>query len=734
MNMNKKVIKGTAITAATVTVIAATGIHMVHAADTNKYGINKSNIIQVAENTTNTATTVKDVDATAYKDETVYVIADASGNAKKVIVSDWLKNVNSSAGLNDWTTLSNLVNVKGTETFELQGDNSMIWNAEGNDIYYQGTTDAKLPVTVKVTYTLDGVEMKPEEMVGKSGKLVVRYDYTNLLKESVDINGTKEDIFTPIMMVTGTILSNDNYSNVEVKNGKVISDGNNQVVVGIGLPGLKDSLKVDSDKLNVPEFFEYSADVTDFSLGTSVSVGLTDMLADIGIDENLDLEDIQTKVDDLVDGVDQLVEGSTKLYDGTGDLYDGTEKLYDGSSKLYDGTNQLYDGSSKLGDGANQLYDGLTALLTKTGDFKDAVKKMSTGLTTLKDALGSLETGAKALDDGAAGLVTGATSLNTGLKSAKDGMDQIVSNYASVETGAGQISTGITQTAQGLGTLTQGIENTNKTYATLSETVTNDEAIIAALKQVNGAYNDPTIAELIKKLEANTAGQKQIADGLTAAGGQLLQGAKDLSTGASQLQTGVGTLTSGISALDQGSQSVKAGLDELYKGSGSLLDGAKQLNAGTTSLVTNSKELAGAGKELEAGGTQLYTASKQLNEGVGTLQTGANTLKTGVSDLKTGVGNLRDGANTLNNGVGDLKTGASSLRDGAGELKNGIQTLQEDGISKIEDIVNGDLNNIVERLKAVVNQSKAYKNYSGIGDDMDGNVKFVIKYESNSEQ
>ena len=67
-------------------------------------------------------------------------------------------------------------------------------------------------------------------------------------------------------MVTGMILSSDNFSNVTIDNGKVISDGDKEMVVGVAVPGLKDSLDLSgdlSDKIDIPEGFTMEADVTD---------------------------------------------------------------------------------------------------------------------------------------------------------------------------------------------------------------------------------------------------------------------------------------------------------------------------------------------------------------------------------------------------------------------------------------------------------------------------------------
>lgn len=111
------------------------------------------------------------------KEETVYVLADASGGVEKIIVSDWLKNKDGDSTLQDASDLQNIENVKGYETFVSDGKNGLTWQADGADIYYQGSTEKQLPVAVKLTYKLDGKEVKPEEIAGKSGRVTIRMDY-----------------------------------------------------------------------------------------------------------------------------------------------------------------------------------------------------------------------------------------------------------------------------------------------------------------------------------------------------------------------------------------------------------------------------------------------------------------------------------------------------------------------------------------------------------------------------
>lgn len=111
-----------------------------------------------------------------------------------------------------------------------------VWDAEGNDIYYQGSTTKALPVDVSVSYKLDGKTMSAKEIAGKSGRVTIRFDYKNNQYEMVDIGGKKEKIYVPFAMLTGIELDDDKFSNVEVTNGKVVNDGTMTVVAGLAFP------------------------------------------------------------------------------------------------------------------------------------------------------------------------------------------------------------------------------------------------------------------------------------------------------------------------------------------------------------------------------------------------------------------------------------------------------------------------------------------------------------------
>ena len=256
-------------------------------------------------------------ESTADKEETVYVKTDANGEEKTASARDWLKNFSGEAKIKDATDLTDVENVKGNETYKRGKKDSITWNANGKDIYYQGTSDKNLPVSMKVTYYLDGKEISPKKLVGKSGKVKIRYEYENHSAVTKTINGKQTTVYTPFTMITAAILNTDNFSNVKATNGKVISDGNKHIVIGVAMPGLADSLNLKNTSIgsnfDIPEDFEITADVEDFQMTVTATVANSDTLSEFGLDDAGDLSELTDSLKDLENATDKLCDGSGDL-------------------------------------------------------------------------------------------------------------------------------------------------------------------------------------------------------------------------------------------------------------------------------------------------------------------------------------------------------------------------------------------------------------------------------------
>ena len=328
---------------------------------------------------------LKDNDAD--KDESVYLISDANGNVNKTIVVDHLKNKDKKDTLEDASNLSDIENVKGKEKFTQSGD-KLTWQAGGKDIYYQGTATEEPPVTQKVTYYLDGKEISPEDLAGKSGKVKIRFDYTNTTSYTETVNGEKQTVSVPFAAITGLVLG-DGFENIEVTNGKAEVSDSSSVVLGHALPGLKDSLGIKDKDLdgdvNIPEYMEMTADVKNFSMPAAMTfvVNASDYVSTDGIDTS-----------DLDDMINDLKDAST----------------------------QLQDGSKTLAEGTDTLADGLSTLQSKLGTFASGVGTLQSGLKTYTDGVSTLSGGLNKLNSNVPTLSNGITTLNSSAKSLNDGV------------------------------------------------------------------------------------------------------------------------------------------------------------------------------------------------------------------------------------------------------------------------------------------------------------------------
>ena len=391
----------------------------------------------ISDTSSNVKSVSEDKTKKLSKNETVYIIANADGSPKKVIVSDWIKNTAKAKSFGDISNLDNIVNVKGDETYTVNENNMYEWSADGNDIYYQGTGKSELPVGLSVSYTLDGKKISADKLAGQSGKVKIRFDYTNRQSEKIKIDGKEEEIYVPFVMLTGMMLDNDVFRNVEVSNGKVVNDGSHTYVAGFALPGMQSNLGIDSKDFEIPDYVEITADVKNFELATSFTLAANDMFSDI------DFSKVDDKIDALSDSLDELTDAADQLIDGSSQLYDGLKTLLDKSGELIEGVEQLYDGAEKISSGAQELDNGAGALAS-------GAKDLDNGVGTLKDGADSLDSGVSSLNDGAVSLDSGISQLQGYVATLSSGLNTISGNSESLNAGAKQIFDTLIATADAL--------------------------------------------------------------------------------------------------------------------------------------------------------------------------------------------------------------------------------------------------------------------------------------------
>ena len=695
------------------------------------------------------------------KDETVYVIADSTGKATSTIVSAWLRNPDGKEKLTDASDLKDITNVKGDETFTQKGS-EITWDAAGSDIYYQGTTSKDTPVTEKITYFLDGKEVSPKEIAGKSGKVKIRFDYTNNEKTKASIAGKEEEINVPFIVVSGMVLG-DNFTNVDVTNGKVISNGAGNMVVGIAMPGLKDSLNIKeedlSDNISIPDYVEVTADAEDFELDMTMSI--VSSSSSLNVDGAFDFSDLDSKIDDLSDAVD-------KLSDGSGDLADGLKKLNEKMPEFSNGLNDLQNGVRSYTDGAKTLADGISTLKSSSGELISGVDQLKTSVNTLNNGVQTLnkavsakmsdkeKEAARAQASQAAQaavdaqLADGSEQFN-GIKAqaaeqfrgtilaskdavtaqAREGANQVVAGkmdaikgqvYGQVDAMAPQITEQLAGSITGsLG----GIKDEIK--AGLVQASIPD----AQAEQIASSLADGINAKIAAKVPELSGA---VTESLKGVAGQT---ADAVASGVASEVAGAvaGTVLDGVAGQADtiGNSVASAARTAAKQAAGTAsgeaaIQGAETAKAAIASNI-NAKD-KNSGHSLVSGMNELNKAVKQMAQKMPTLSSGIDQLYNGSQTLVSNNGTINDGLSRLVDGKNTMAEGVTKLASGSRELADGVIEFNEEGIEKLLDSYNGDVKELVDRIQAIMDAGCEYESFGGKAEDTVSSVKFIIKTDA----
>ena len=676
------------------------------------------------------------------KDETVYVFSSADGTVQNTIVSNWLKNTDRTAVLEDATTLQNIENVSGTESFTAGEKNTLTWDAQGNDIFYQGNSNQKLPVDLKITYTLDGESISPEKLAGQSGKVTIRFEYNNNEMVQASVNGKQEKIHVPFIMATGIMLDTDVFRNVTVKNAQLENMGNEIAVIGFTLPGMQENLRLSRKDFEIPDYIEITADAENFELGPTMTIATTSLLKNFNT-ENLDVQELKNQAKQLTDGMSQLMDGAAKLYDGLNTLLDQTDVLVTGVDQLASGATQLKTGTDTLTAGVSQLQAGAAQL--------------STGLSTLNANSGVLNSGAEQV------FKTLLSSASTQLNASGLSVPALtIENYAEILNGviASLDETAVYQSA--LQQVTAGVEEKRgeieaAVAAAVRQQVENEAKplVTAAVRENVKAAVEAKEAQFRTAVIQQAAGmtqeeyQKAVEAGFIA---QEKQEAIEAAiTAAMEAEVGKqmdsSEVKSQIDAITEQKVAEKMTTEEIQTVIAQNVEiqvekaisdtmASPEIQTQLQAAAEGAKAVIGLKASLDSYngfylGLITYTSGvASATAGAADLNAGTDTLKSGMDDLSSGVTSLNSGIQTIHEKMPDLTSGITALRDGFGTLKDGLDKLMDEGIQKIADLAEEDLANLTARLSACIDAGNTYNTFSGKDPSVPGTVKFIYKTES----
>lgn len=657
------------------------------------------------------------------KDETVYVLANAEGEAKRVIVSDWLTNPDGEKDLADATTLKDAKAVKGSAFLK----DGVWYNADGADVYYQGDAEDALPVNLTVSYTLDGEAKTAAEMTGKSGRVTIRV--------ACDVKETKDGVKVPFAALTAALLDNDVFTNIEVTNGKFLDDGDRTVVVGWALPGLQETLKLDAETMTLPEYVEISADAKNFEAPTTLTVVTNELFSAVDVD-SIDATELTENINKLKDGMAQLKDGASRLADGVSALKDGAKTLADGATELKNGAEALKEGANPLGDGVSQLNDGATALETGSAQLTE-------GLNTLTANNEALASGATKLFETVLGIA------NTQLSAAMENAPTLtIENYEETLTTLLDACSEAGIDKQ-LHDQVEAVVNQNRAKIEEAVTAKVQETVAA---QVEEAVRENVTAQVLAAMDMTPDTYKAAVESgaLTDAQKNQIAAAVDAQMKSQEVKAVLAQQTGQTMGSDEIKATIEQNVNEQVEALTQQNMASKDVQAKRAAALEQGQAAAASLTALKAqlddyrtfyDGLNAYLAgTAQAANGASELKTGAAQLAAGTEELNgkvpallEGIGSLSNGMNTLTENLPSLTDGVQQLLDGANELKDGLNTFDEEGVSKLVSLVEDDLADMLDRVKAALNAANAYTTYTSLGENMTGRVRFVWRTDANQK-
>lgn len=699
------------------------------------------------------------------KDETVYAFLNSDGSLKKATVSEWLHSEGGFDQIEDESILSDITNIKGDEVPEVNG-NKLIWNSTNEDIYYQGSTNKELPLSMEVSYYFDGNKVNPEDILGKSGALEVRIKIINNEEKTQVIKGRTKYISSLFPVAVITDLKTDIFKDIEAKDATIINESKNQILTFATVSGASQMLaESDIDTLNdisdkLKDEFVIKANVTDFEM-PSILMAASSMT-------DVDHEDMNSdKLNKLTDGVNSLKDATAEILDGTVKLHDANIELNDkmgefqsSYAKFQDGINTAKNSQGDIVDGAKQINEGITQM-------KALMESLTSQLGSLSmDEIGNLLTSAGSTVSSLPETVKTLNSMKAQLEAAKKQLstlsDTIYAQYTTEKNAADTTALlkeqfakpALKSLSEQLGkavdnsTLSIPLTLTDADKKTIADTIKGSISANVNQEGLSSAATD-IVSDLAKlkameagcaedneacKAQALTDAQKEfgaftdkipnnisasvdteaISDGLTKLIASKVPGIQ------SEVKTAVKTQLGAALNADDAQNNLAAGA---YKASKVIVQ-----NVATSTQASLTDELTAMQGQLDSAINLCDTMTSSVNglldqaknidlnkvnslgsslqaagPGIDKLIEGSSKLYDGTKSMQDGLNTLSSSSNDVTDAINKFKDATQELAEQTGNLNSGVQEFSTDGIDKLST----EVDNAIGDLDTVLDTANA---------------------------
>ena len=460
-------------------------------------------------------------------DEAYYATTDYYGNLinGSVVKSYALRGAES---LTDYGDYEEVVNLSDGSAPGRRGN--QVTFRFGDDapahFYFEGKTKKpfeNLPWTLSVTYQLNGVPVKAEQLSGKTGVAEINID-------AIPNENASEYARYNYILTAAAVFNQDDILSLEAPGAQIQLIGNLRAVLFLAFPGEEQhfTIRVGAESFSFGglTFMMVPATLSQLDEIAKLSEKKTDLedsyheLSD-SLDTVLDtFHDMQSNLYATADGLDELDKARQTISAGKGSVYAALDRveidLDTLAGALSPVTRHAQDAQNFLTDSRdalNALVDTVLTLNGKLSGLEDSMKALENGMGRMENGLANIESGLSGLEESL-------VSVELALEDTVSGLDDTAASLTGVDAGLTDVEADLTQVENGLEAMESDVAKTETGLETLENSLgtleTNLEALEGGLKELEDGSDD------VKRILQHTVDLKtdlyQLGDALSNTG------------------------------------------------------------------------------------------------------------------------------------------------------------------------------------------------------------------------
>lgn len=686
-------------------------------------------------------------------DETLYITMDEYGSIRE---SSVVKSYSTNGALTivDYGIYDQITNMTD-HSVPLEGEDGRVTfqlEKPADRFYFEGAMKVEeeaLPWNISVSYRLNGVEKRAEELPGTAGLVEINVDLT-------PNQGVSDYYRNNMTMMATAIVDLDKNLSLEAPGAQVQAMGNINAVVFFALPGEERSYSI---RIGT-EDFEFSG--LAFTM-VPLTVAQLDRVADLR-DAKETLEDSADAISDSLDVVLDTLGGMRQSLSDTADgvrMLNETRQIFaDSKGRVYDDADRalddLYDFSQKLkpfSEHAKEARGLLSDLKRNLNDLMDSLEELSPLLADLREDIRSLRVDVEKLRD-----FINSPAVDLGAQAVISQMEKVKSDLETLRTGQQALTEGITGIASALPQLLADTGSLKTISASDSFSKSELKELVSELSEEEFDDEDDLASFLFNEMDYSIDEIDSLVGYLAPRLGMDSEEAKErrISRNGGESSEESGTSDSGAAAADEAEAASPASaspkkdsVEKRHAGmssssdrslppevQGSLAEALQAIVAGTRGTVGNTALTDDATAVADSAESLLKALAEQRPAVSGALKNVRDLAETAeeicgaADDIISGIDDLNITLNRHHDELMQTLKDAGEMTDSASNGLNSLivfSTSLENQLKSISEPLNNGTKRTLDGLAGALDQADAGLSQTDILRNAKNTVKEMIK-------